>query len=44
MVLVKDEHGFVLGVASVIRDVSAHWQRERELKERIRELETPPIK
>lgn len=40
MVLVKDKHGSVLGVAAVIRDVSARWQREKELKERIKELET----
>lgn len=39
MVLVKGEDGKVLGVAAVIRDVSARWQREKELKERIRVLE-----
>ena len=39
MVLVKDAGGKVLGVAAVIRDVSARWQREKELKERIRVLE-----
>jgi PAS domain S-box-containing protein len=39
MVLVKGEDGKVLGVAAIIRDVSARWQREKELKERIRELE-----
>jgi PAS domain S-box-containing protein len=38
MVLVKGEDGKVLGVAAVIRDVSARWQREKELKERIKEL------
>jgi signal transduction histidine kinase len=36
MVLVKREDGKVLGVAAVIRDISARWQRE---KERIRVLE-----
>ena len=40
MVLVKGEDGKVLGVATVIRDVSARWQREKELKERIRVLES----
>jgi PAS domain S-box-containing protein len=40
MVLLKREDGKVLGVAAVIRDVSARWQREKELKERIRELES----
>ena len=39
MVLVKDADGKVLGVAAIIRDVSARWQREKELKERIRVLE-----
>jgi len=39
MVIVKDDSGHILGVAAVIRDVSARWQREKELKERIRELE-----
>jgi PAS domain S-box-containing protein len=39
MVMVKDDDGIVLGVAAVIRDVSAHWQREKELKERIRVLQ-----
>ena len=39
MVLVKGEDGKVLGVAAIIRDVSARWQREKELKERIKELE-----
>ena len=41
MVMVKDDDGSVLGVAAVIRDVSARWQREKELKERVRALETP---
>jgi signal transduction histidine kinase len=39
MVIVKDDSGQILGVAAVIRDVTARWQREKELKERIRELE-----
>ena len=40
MVLVKGDDGKVLGVAAIIRDVSARWQREKELKERIKVLET----
>jgi PAS domain S-box-containing protein len=40
MILVKDEDDTVCGVAAVIRDVSARWQRENELKDRIRQLET----
>ena len=39
MVLVTDTTGQMLGVAAVIRDVTARWQREREQKERMRELE-----
>lgn len=39
MVLVKDDSGQMLGVSAIIRDVSARWQREKELKERIRILE-----
>ena len=39
MVLVKDPDGAVCGVAALIRDVSSRWQREKELKERIKELE-----
>jgi PAS domain S-box-containing protein len=42
MVMVKGDDGSVLGVAAVIRDVSARWQREKELKERIRVLEAGP--
>ena len=40
MVMVKGDDNKVLGVAAVIRDVSARWQREKELKERVRLLET----
>ncbi|MHB8058162.1 MAG: PAS domain-containing protein [Desulfuromonadaceae bacterium] len=39
MVMVKDDAGMMLGVAAIIRDVSARWQREKELKERIKALE-----
>ncbi len=40
MVMVKDTTGRMLGVAAIIRDVSSRWQREKELKERIKELES----
>lgn len=39
MVMVKDDDGRMLGVAAIIRDVTARWQREKELKERIKALE-----
>ncbi len=40
MVMIKDSDGKMLGVAAIIRDVTARWQRERELKEQIRLLES----
>jgi PAS domain S-box-containing protein len=39
MVMVKGDDGSVLGVAAVIRDVTSRWQKEKDLKERVRELE-----
>ena len=39
MVLVKDDSGKMLGVAAIVRDVTARWQREKELKERLKALE-----
>jgi PAS domain S-box-containing protein len=39
MVMVKDDTGRMLGVAAIIRDVTARWLREKELKERIKALE-----
>jgi len=38
MVMVKNDSGVMLGVAAIIRDVSARGQREKELKERIKAL------
>lgn len=39
IVLVRDESGAILGVGAVMRDVTARWQRERELRERLAALE-----
>ena len=39
MVLIRGSNGEMLGVAAIIRDVTARWQREKEARERIRELE-----
>ena len=39
MVMIKDEAGHMLGIAAIIRDVSARWQREKALKERLKSLE-----
>jgi len=43
MIMVKDDSDMVLGVAAVIRDVSARWLREKEMKEQIRGLELKNI-
>ena len=37
--LIRDEDGVLLGVLAVIRDVSARWLKEREMKERLSALE-----
>jgi PAS domain S-box-containing protein len=39
IVMVRDEAGAILGVAAVLRDVTERWQRERELRQRLAELE-----
>jgi len=38
IVMLKDEQGALLGIASVMRDVTASWQKEQELKAQIAEL------
>lgn len=43
MVIVKNESGTTEGVAAIIRDVTGRWQREKELKERIRSLESDAL-
>ena len=37
--LIKDDRGQVLGAAAIIRDVTARWQRDQELKKRLAALE-----
>ncbi len=37
--LIKDDRGEVLGAAAIIRDVTARWQREQEMKKRLAALE-----
>ncbi len=39
VVLIKRDDGEVEGVAAIMRDATAGWQRERELKRRVEELE-----
>jgi PAS domain S-box-containing protein len=38
--LIKDGQGQVLGAAAIIRDVTARWQRDQELKKRLAALES----
>jgi len=37
--LVRDASGAILGPAAIIRDVTARFQREKELRARVKELE-----
>lgn len=39
MVIVRDENGAVLGTGAVIRDITARWQKEKALKDRLKTLE-----
>ncbi len=39
IVLLRDEAGVPMGTAALIRDVTARWQQERALKERLAALE-----
>jgi PAS domain S-box-containing protein len=39
IVMVKDENGKLLGPAAVLRDVTARWKKEKELKDRLAALE-----
>lgn len=39
VVLLRDEAGTLLGTAAIIRDVTARWQQEKALKERLAALE-----
>ena len=39
MVIVRGEDGAVLGIGAVIRDITARFQREKALKERLKILE-----
>jgi PAS domain S-box-containing protein len=37
--LIKDDAGQVLGAAAIMRDVTARWQRDQELKKRLAAVE-----
>lgn len=38
--MLKDADGQIEGIAAVLRDVSERWQRERDLRKRVQELES----
>jgi PAS domain S-box-containing protein len=40
--LLKDERGEVTGAAAIVRDVTARWQAERDLRNRLAVLEAQP--
>jgi PAS domain S-box-containing protein len=40
MVILRDPEGAILGVAAVIRDVTARWLKEKKMRERLDALET----
>jgi PAS domain S-box-containing protein len=40
ILLLRDENGELLGPAAIIRDVTARWERDKKVKERLVELET----
>ena len=40
MVLLRDEAGVMQGCASIMRDVTERWKKEKELKERLAVCET----
>ena len=39
IVLLKDDSGKPIGTAAIMRDVTERWQKEKELKKRLAELE-----
>jgi PAS domain S-box-containing protein len=39
IVMLRDDGGELLGLAAILRDVTARWKKERELKDRLAALE-----
>lgn len=39
VVLLRDPSGDLLGIAAILRDVTARWQRERDMRARLEALE-----
>jgi PAS domain S-box-containing protein len=40
VVVLKNDTGSVTGIAAIIRDVTEHWERDRTLATRLKELES----
>jgi len=40
MVLLRDETGGIQSIASIMRDVTEHWKKEKQLKERLTACES----
>ena len=40
--LLKDDRGAVTGVVAIVRDVTARWEAERDLRRRLAAAEAPP--
>jgi PAS domain S-box-containing protein len=41
--LIRDDAGAIAGVAAVLRDVTERWQRDKELRARLAELESKRV-
>jgi PAS domain S-box-containing protein len=41
MTVVRGEQGEIVGCSAILRDVTARWHKEKELKERLKRLEEP---
>lgn len=39
IVMVRDEAGALLGTAAILRDVTARWERDKQLRQRLADLE-----
>ena len=39
MSIIRDETGEIAGCSAILRDITARWQKEKELKERLKTLE-----
>jgi signal transduction histidine kinase len=38
--LLRDDQGAIVGAGAIIRDVTARWNRDKELRKRLKELES----